>query len=163
MIHAAKMISNTKGHKKYASFRIKKTDGLINCRVFLLVALDDVRCQRLYGPHFVDYVKQKGTLKAYRKSRFIIQGFNDKQDFQTQALTVTRTSQRLLLPMARSDQNLKLKNRDVDQAFANARINFQRRVFIRPSPVLGYPPHFFRRIQPYPRPSRISDILSHHV
>lgn len=81
---------------------------------------------RIYGSRFVDYTKREGTPDAYEKFRFIIQGFDDDQDFLTHAPTVFRASPRLLLSTAPADPGLKIKNRDVNQAFAQAKSKLLR-------------------------------------
>lgn len=53
-----------------------------------------------------------------------------------------RASQRLLLSNEPADDKQKIKNRDVDQAFAKAKSNLRRKIFVRPNPILGYPPDF---------------------
>lgn len=105
-------------------------------------SLNDARGHRIYGSRFVDYVKLEGTPGAYEKSRFIIQGFDDEQDLLTHAPKVMRASQRLLISIAPCDKKLKIKTRDVDQAFAQAKSKLRRKVYVRPSPVLGYPKYF---------------------
>ena len=140
--YSAKMIPQSKDHKKYAASRKKEIDGLIDRGVFVPATVSDARGHRIYGTRFVDYVKNEGTPEAFEKSRFVAQAFNDEIEFMTHAPTVMRASQRMLPAIAASDDDLDVKNRDVDQAFAQAQSKLHRPVFLRPSKVLGYPPDF---------------------
>lgn len=145
-IYATKMIPQSKDHKKYFASRRKEIDGLIDRGVFMSASLSEERGHRIYGSLFVDYVKDEGTPEAYEKSRFILQGFYDEQTFLTHAPTVMLASQRLLLSVAPADGDLQVKNRDVDEAFAQTKSKLRRKVYTSPRlpariPIPGHLPH----------------------
>lgn len=139
---SAKMVPQAKDHEKFAASRKREIDGLINRGVFVPATVADAKGQRIYGSRFVDFVKNEGTPEAFEKSRFIAQAFNDEIEFMTHAPTVTRAAQRILLSIAASDDALHIQDRDVIQAYTQAKSKLARKIFIRPSPVLGYPPDF---------------------
>lgn len=68
---------------------------------------------RIFDSRFVDEVKNKGTDKAFEKSRLVVQACNDleKDIVLTQSPTIQRVSQRLIVYIAamRQDQDIKLK------------------------------------------------------
>lgn len=111
-------------------------------------SLSEAKEYRIYGSRFVDYVKNEGTPDAYDKFRFIIQGFDDEQDLLTHAPTVMRASQRLFCACASEEnrslkqEELIVKNRDVNQTFSQAKSTLCRKVFVRPNHVLGCPRNF---------------------
>lgn len=146
---AAKMVPQSKDNEKYAASRKKEIDGLLNRGVFIPATVKDAHGHRIYKSRFIDYVKNEGTPEAFEKSRFVASAFNDDVEFLTHAPTVMRASQRLLTSTAASDEDFTIKNRDVDQAYTQAKTKLQRKVFIKPAPVLGYPPNFlFQAILP---------------
>ena len=143
----AKMVPQSDENIKYAASRKKEIDGLLERGVFSPASLSDARGYRTFGSRFVDYEKNAGTPDVFEKSRFVSKNYNDDSGFMTYAPTVMRASQRLLLSMGSSDKKTKAKFRDVDQAFTQAKTRIQRPIFIRPPPILGYPPDFFLRVE----------------
>lgn len=139
----------SKDNVKNAACRKKEIDGLLNRGVFTPATVNDARGHCLYKSRFVDYVKNEGTPEAFKKSQFVTSAFNDDVEFLMHAPTVMRASQRFLPSTASSDEKLMIKNRYVDQAYAQAKPKLPRKIFIRPAPVLGYPPDFlFQAILP---------------
>ncbi|KHJ30188.1 hypothetical protein EV44_g3772 [Erysiphe necator] len=82
--------------------RQKEIQGLLEKGVFEYVRLSDIPLgTRIFNSRFVDEVKNKGTDKAFEKSRLVVQAFNNKgKDFVlTQSPTIQRVSQRVILAL----------------------------------------------------------------
>jgi hypothetical protein len=77
--------------------------------VFVAVNQEDIPLEaRIYGFRFVDKIKNQGTDKAFKKSRLVVQAYNDKdKEFVlTQSPTIQRSSQRLILCIRISKENV---------------------------------------------------------
>ena len=74
---------------------------------------------RLFNSRFVDKIKNKGTDKAFKKSRLVVQAYNDleKELVFTQSLTIQRVSQRLILCIAAMLPQTRLYLWDILQAY----------------------------------------------
>ena len=61
-------------------FRKIKYETLIAKNVFVLIHRSDLklRKQRIFKSYIIDEVKGKKTIKSYKKSKFVIQAFNNK-------------------------------------------------------------------------------------
>jgi hypothetical protein len=70
---------------------------------------------RLFNSRFVDEIKNKGTDKAFKKSRLVVQAYNDqeKELVLTQSPTIQRVSQRLILCLAAILPQAQLYLRDI--------------------------------------------------
>jgi len=56
----------------------KELTGLLKKGVFEIVRLTDIpQGVRLFNSRFVDEIKNKGTDKAFEKSRLVVQAYND--------------------------------------------------------------------------------------
>ncbi len=86
----------------------------------------------LFKSRLVCEIKGKTTNKPYEKSRLVVQGYNDteKTGLLTQALTIQRCSQRLLLSVAPALQKrgMKIMLRDITQAYTQSKIELNRTV-----------------------------------
>ena len=82
----------------------------------------------------MDEVKNKGTAKAFEKSRLVVQAYADdeKQMVLTQSPTIQRVSQRLLLCLAAIELDSKLYLRDISQAYVQSTTTLNRNFYIRP-------------------------------
>jgi hypothetical protein len=120
----------------FADSRRKEVNGLLENGVFELVNTADIPPgARIFGSRFVDEVKNKGTEKAFEKSRLVVQGYGDteKSTVLTQSPTIQRVSQRLILALAvilRKDAALYM--RDITQAYTQSKTPLSRDFFIRP-------------------------------
>lgn len=75
---ASKVVPQSKDQKKYAILLKKGIDGLITGGVFVPTTVNNAHGHRIYGSRFVYYVKNEGTPKAYEKSHFVAQTFDDR-------------------------------------------------------------------------------------
>jgi hypothetical protein len=111
----AKFETNHTSLSQFAVFRQKKTIELIEKDVFQSVnRIDVLSSTRIFNSRFVDEIKHLDIDKAFEKSRFVIQTFNDQnQNFVLiQSFTIQRVSQRLIvcLVVVFSKMNLFLRN-----------------------------------------------------
>ena len=82
--------------------RLKELNGLLEKGVFEIMNKQDVPAEtRIFDSRFVYQIKNKGTEKAFEKSRLIVQAFNDsgKHEILTQASIIQRASQRLTIAL----------------------------------------------------------------
>jgi hypothetical protein len=132
--------------------RRKELDGLFDHGVFEVVDRTDLPPDsQIFGSRFVDEIKFAGTEKAYEKSRLVVQGYNDagKREILTQAPTIQRASQRILLGLAPSTKSMKLYLRDISQAYTQSTTRLARNVFIKPPAELSLPnSKLLRVVQP---------------
>lgn len=89
---------------------------------------------RIFNTRFVDSIKNEGTDKAYKKSRLVIQGYNDdgKKTILTQAPTIRRISQRIILSLALMVPNTSLYLRDITQAYTQSTAQLTRDIYVKP-------------------------------
>jgi hypothetical protein len=100
---------------------LKEISGLLEKGVFEIIAQQDIPAgARVFGSRFVDNVKNEGTDKAFKKSRLVVQAYNDQQKSTvlTQSPTIQRISQRLILCITAIQQDTAdLYIRDISQAY----------------------------------------------
>ncbi|EEA24070.1 conserved hypothetical protein [Talaromyces marneffei ATCC 18224] len=123
--------------------RRREVTGLLERGVFVAVNYEDIPLEaRIYGFRFVDEVKNKGTDKAFEKSRLVVQAYNDKdKEFVlTQSPTIQRSSQRLILCIGTSKDGVRFWIRDVTQAYIQSTTKLNREFYIRIPPELR---HYF--------------------
>ena len=90
---------------------------------------------RIFNSRFVDEVKNKGTNKAFTKSRLVVQAYNDdeKHLVLTQSPTIQRISQRIILCIAAiTQETTSLHLRDISQAYVQSTTSLNRDFFINP-------------------------------
>ena len=124
----------------FEASRRKELDGLMERGVFKVVAKKDIPTgTRIFGSRFVDQVKNKGTVNAYEKSRLVVQAYNDdgKRFILTQAPTIQRASQRLILALALMIPGLDIYIRDISQAYTQSTTRLSRNVFIKAPTEMG--------------------------
>lgn len=132
--------------QKFSSSRQNEVNALFEGGVFFLSHKDDAQGLRVYGARFVDLVKHEGTPNAVKKSRLVIQGFNDKHCFLTHAPTVQQASLRPLLSFAACDDRMEVISRNVLQAYVQSETNFQRPVYVKLPITLGFSHNTFFKV-----------------
>ncbi len=91
---------------------------------------------RIFNFRFVDEIKHSDTSQTYEKSRLMIQAYNDHEKtlVLTQAFTIQRMSQRIILAIAASiSENHHLYLRNIIQTYTQSKSLFNRMFFIRSS------------------------------
>ncbi len=119
----------------FQASRQKEISGLMEKGVFNFVKRGEVpEGTRIFGSRFVDDIKNKGTDKAFEKSRLVIQAFNDhgKDLVLTESPTIQRVSQRLILCLAATCTNLKIYLRDISQAYVQSTTVLNRDFYAYP-------------------------------
>jgi hypothetical protein len=129
-------------YHQFKASRQKEIAGLLEKGVFEIVNLKNVPPgTRLFNSRFVDEIKNKGTDKAFEKSRLVVQAYNDhgKSIVLTQSPTIQRMSQRLILCIAAMLQgtSTKLYLRDISQAYVQSITKLNRDFYIKPPRELG--------------------------
>lgn len=120
---------------QYAASRQKKVTGLIEKGVFQVVDLKEIPPDiRIFKLRFVDEIKNQGTNKAFKKSRLVVQAYNnaDKTLVFTQSPTIQRVSQRVIICLAAifQDKDTKLFLREITQAYVQSTSYLNREFFI---------------------------------
>ncbi|KAL0929476.1 uncharacterized protein CTRU02_204398 [Colletotrichum truncatum] len=112
-------------------------DALINQGVFTFIRYDPDKHSniRIFRTRMVREIKNK-TTKPYEKSRLVIQGYGDqeKEEILTQAPTIQRMSQRLLLalgPTLVRDFKCQGELRDITQAYTQSDDPLKRTIIAR--------------------------------
>jgi hypothetical protein len=119
----------------FTASRQKELDGLIQRGVFEFITVDQVPTHAcLFNSRFVDNIKLAGTPNAYKKSRLVVQAYNDssKKTVLTQSPTIQRVSQRLILCLAVSIKGLDIYLRDISQAYTQSHTSLTREFYVRP-------------------------------
>ncbi len=119
---------------QFAESRQKEINDLIEKDVFQSVRTDDVSLDvRIFNFRFVDEIKHFDIDKAFEKSRFVVQTFNDqnKNLVLTQSFIIQRVNQRLIvcLIVVFSKMNLYLK--DIIQTYVQSITSLNRDFFVR--------------------------------
>ena len=111
---------------------LKELNGLLDRGVFEIVDNTPVSIW-IFGTQFVDQVKNKGIEKAFDKSHLVVQAYNnlDKKHILTQALTIQRASQRLILTLPMILPDLSIHLQDISQAYTQSTSKLVRDVFIQ--------------------------------
>jgi hypothetical protein len=126
---------------QYTESRQVEISGLLEKGVFETISILDVpQGTRIFNARFVDEIKNKGTDKAFEKSRLVVQAYNDdgKQLVLTQSPTIQRVSQRIILCIAAIEINdTHLYLRDISQAYVQSTTLLNRDFYIRPPPELA--------------------------
>jgi hypothetical protein len=133
----------------YSSSRLKELEGLLNNHVFEVVDARDVPANaRVFGTRFVDSMKNEGTDKAFEKSRLVVQAFNDpgKETILTQAPTIQRSSQRLVLVVSLI-LGISIYLRDISQAYTQSETLLNREIYARAPPEMKLPHSTLIRIR----------------
>jgi hypothetical protein len=123
----------------FAESRRKEINDLLKRQMFELIIISKVlKNVRIFNSRFVDEIKHSDTPQAYEKSRLIVQAYNDHEKtlMLTQASTIQRMSQRIILVIAAST-NHHLYLRNITQTYTQSKSPLNRMFFIRSSPDLN--------------------------
>ena len=64
----------------FQTSRLKKLNGLLEKRIFEIIYIDDLFIgARVFESRFMNQMKNEGIEKAFEKSRFVIQAFNNSK------------------------------------------------------------------------------------
>jgi hypothetical protein len=106
-------------------------------QVFEIITISEVlKNVRIFNFRFVDEIKHSDISQAYEKSRLMVQAYNDHEKtlVLTQALTIQRMSQRIILAIAAStSENHHLYLKNITQVYIQSKSLFNRMFFIRSS------------------------------
>jgi hypothetical protein len=121
---------------QFAAFRQKKINDLIEKNVFQSINKNDVSFDvRIFNFRFVNKIKHLDIDKAFEKSRFVMQTFNDqnKNLMLIQSSIIQRINQRLIVYfiVVFSNMNLYLKN--IIQTYVQLITSLNRDFFVRSS------------------------------
>ena len=125
----------------FVESRKKEINDLFEKSCFEIVSISDVpHGTRIFNSRFVDEIKNIGTVDAYEKSRLVVQTYNDdgKAKVLTQAPTIQRMSQRLILALTVSMSHLGLFFRNIFQVYVQSITSLARKFFIRSPIELGF-------------------------
>jgi hypothetical protein len=117
----------------FAESRRKEINDLLKRQVFEIITISAVlKNVRIFNFRFFDEIKHSDISQAYEKSRLVIQAYNDHEKtlVLTQAFTIQRMSQRIIL--ASTSENHHLYLRDITQAYIQSKSSLNRMFFIRP-------------------------------
>ncbi|KAI1003445.1 hypothetical protein K3495_g4764 [Podosphaera aphanis] len=120
--------------------RRKELNGLLESDVFEIVQRKDIPLgTRIFGSCFVDTIKHEGTPNAFEKSRLVVQAYGDtdKKQILTQAQTIQRVSQRLILCIAQIFPIYEIYVRDISQAYTQSQTQLVRKIFINAPSEMG--------------------------
>ena len=118
--------------------RKAELQGLLDRGVFVPVHISEAKGHRIFGGRFVDEIKNVDTQNEKKKSRFVVQAFQDKKHGRmTHSPTVQRSSQRLLLCLAAMTPELQFFTRDISQAYTQSDTRMKRPVFVKAPKELG--------------------------
>ena len=84
--------------------------------MFKIIHIDDFSIEtRVFKSRFMNQMKNEETEKAFEKSRFIMQIFNNskKHEILTQTLIIQRINQRLIIALSLTISQLFLYLRDI--------------------------------------------------
>ncbi len=117
----------------FAELRRKEINDLLKRQVFEIIIISKVfKNVRIFNFHFVDEIKQSNISQTYKKSRLMIQIYNDHEKIlmQTQALIIQRMSQRIILVIAASMNDCHLYLKNIIQTNIQSKNSFNRMFFI---------------------------------
>jgi hypothetical protein len=118
---------------QFAAFRQKEINDLIEKDVFQSVKIDDVSLDvRIFNSRFVNEIKHFDIDKAFEKSRFVMQTFNDqnKNLMLTQSFIIQRISQRLIVCLIVVFSKMNLYLRDITQTYVQSITSLNRDFFV---------------------------------
>jgi hypothetical protein len=119
-------------------------DALIARGVFKFIQLKEQghHAERIFRSRIVNEIKNKTTAAPYEKSRLVIQGYadNDKEMILTQAPTIQRSSQRIILAIMPSllKQGMTAWIRDITQAYVQSETGLNRRILAHLPPQIHH-------------------------
>jgi hypothetical protein len=119
---------------QFAAFKQKKINDFIEKDVFQSVNKNDVSFDvRIFNFRFVDEIKHFDIDKAFEKSRFVMQTFNDqnKNLMLTQSSIIQRINQRLIMCFIVVFLNMNLYLRNIIQTYVQSITSLNRDFFVR--------------------------------
>ena len=120
----------------YEASRQAEITGLLEKGVFTVTSRADVPDGvRIFNSRFVDEVKHKGSENELKKSRLVVQAYNDdsKHIVLTQSPTIQRISQRIILSIAAmTAETTGLYLRDISQAYVQSTTMLNRDFYVNP-------------------------------
>ncbi len=118
----------------FADSRRKEINDLLKRQVFEIITISEVlKNVRIFNSRFVDDIKHSDISQAYEKFRLMIQVYNDHEKtlVLTQAFTIQRMSQRIILALVASIDHCHLYLRDITQTYTQSKSPLNRMFFIR--------------------------------
>jgi hypothetical protein len=103
----------------FAESRRKEINDLLKRQIFEIITISEMsKNVRIFNFRFVDEIKHTNTSQTYEKSKLIVQIYNDHEKtlMLTQAFTIQRMSQRIILIIAASI-NHRLYLRNITQTY----------------------------------------------
>jgi hypothetical protein len=119
---------------QFAAFRQKEINDLIEKDVFQSVSKDDVSSDvRIFNSRFVNEIKHLDIDQAYKKSRLVMQTFNDqnKNLILTQLFIIQRVNQRLIVCLIVVFSKMNLYLRNIIQTYVQSITSLNRDFFVR--------------------------------
>jgi hypothetical protein len=120
--------------------RRKEINDLLKRQIFEIIIISEVfKNVRIFNFRFVDEIKHSDISQAYEKFKLMIQTYNDHEKtlMLTQASTIQRMSQRIILVIVASMNDCHLYLRDITQTYTQSKSSLNQMFFIRSSPDLG--------------------------
>jgi hypothetical protein len=121
---------------QYEDSRQAEIEGLLEKGVFAVTLRSEVpEGIRIFNSRFVDEIKNEGTDKELRKSRLVVQAYNDQEKYAvlTQSPTIQRISQRIILSIAAmTTETTGLYLRDISQAYVQSTTLLNRDFYVKP-------------------------------
>jgi hypothetical protein len=121
----------------FAESRRKEINDLLKRQIFELIIISKMlKNVRIFNFRCVDEIKHSDISQAYEKSRLVIQTYNDHEKtlMLTQAFTIQRMSQRIILAITASiNENHHLYLRNITQIYIQSKSFLNRMFFIRSS------------------------------
>src|SRR5438045_1930342 len=128
----------------FEASRKREIDGLLERGIFRITHKNDIpEGTWIFGSRFVDKIKHEGTERAFKKSRLVVQAYKDsgKRDILTQAPTIQRVSQRLILAITMViPHKMDIYLRDISQAYTQSMTNLARDFYIHAPTEMGLEP-----------------------
>jgi hypothetical protein len=119
---------------QFAASRQKKINDLIEKNVFRSINKNDVSSDvRIFNSRFVNEIKHLDIDKAFEKSRFVMQTFNDqnKNLMLTQSSIIQEINQRLIVCLIVVFSNMNLYLRNITQTYVQSVTSLNRDFFVR--------------------------------
>lgn len=121
----------------FTDSRLKEVNRLLDRDIYELVDISEVPNRvRIFGSRFVNKIKFKGTTDAYKKSRIIVQAYNnkDKEKILCQSPLIQRVSQRVILALTlsliKAGKASIVYLRDITQVYTQSKDKIKRLFYI---------------------------------
>ena len=127
---------------KFKDARKKELQGIIDNKTFKIVKRSSVpQGIRIYGTRFVGSFKTVGDVTNL-KSRLIAQNYQDEdaKTIATKSPTIQRASQRMICITGASHKRHRPYNRDMPQAYVQAKTPLERTIYLEAPEEMGLQP-----------------------